>query len=123
MQAPLQMPPTQLAAMTCAAIPGQMFPQPGAVWSTPPPAPQLFTSVSVLVSQPSEFAPLLPTLSLQLEKPALHAILQLPAGHDGVPFCVEQTLPQPAAAPWPMFVLPPGPQLLTSKVVCSQPSL
>src|SRR4051812_42229008 len=58
----------------------------------------------------------------QLPKPALHVIVHDPAAQAGAPFTVEQTLPQPAAAPWPPFVVPPGPQFVTLNVETSHPS-
>ena len=86
-----------------------------------PPAPQLLASASVFTSQPLEFRPELPTIASQLPKPALHVIVHDPAAHAGVPFCVEQMLPQPAAAPCPPLVAPPGPQFMTLNVDTSQP--
>ena len=49
-------------------------------------------------------------------------IVHVPAPQPGVPFTVEHTLPQPAAAPCPLLVAPPGPQFITSNVDTSQPS-
>src|SRR5438067_2374799 len=87
----------------------------------PPPAPQLFLSVSVFTSHPFELAPVAPTTPSQFPNPGLQVIVQLPAAHDGVPFWVLHTLPQPAAEPCPLLIAPPGPQFVTPKVAVSQP--
>jgi hypothetical protein len=54
-----------------------------------PQVPQWVVLVPVFVSHP------LVTLLSQLPQPALHAMVQAPPEHDGVPLVVEQETPQP----------------------------